>query len=144
MKHCRNISRLFFAIKCCKSCHPFKIRLLLIRGGFRVGAGGAPFFCNHLFEELQTALTDVKMIINNAPLTYFYPNTIKTCLTANHLLFDRQLLYYSNTKSTVVRNLTVFSSTTYKINRISNHFWDRWRHEYKVNLRETQRTSKLN
>ena len=27
---------------------------------------------------------------------------------------------------------------------MSNHFLDRWRHEYVVNLRETQRTSKLN
>ena len=30
------------------------------------------------------------------------------------------------------------------INRISNHFWDRWGYEYVVNLCETQRTSKLN
>ena len=34
--------------------------------------------------------------------------------------------------------------TTDKINRISNHFLGRWRHGYVVNLRETQRTSKLN
>ena len=86
-----------------------------------------PFFCNHLsfwdhFEELQTVLIKVKLIINNAPLTYVYPNTIKTYLTPNHLLFGRQLLCYSNTTSTVVRNLTVLSSTTDKINRISNHF----------------------
>ena len=27
---------------------------------------------------------------------------------------------------------------------MSNHFLDRWRHEYVVNLRETQQTSKLN
>ena len=59
------------------------------------------------------------------PLTYVYSNTIKTCLTPNHLLFDRQLLYFSNTTSTVVRNLTVLSSTADKINRISNHFLDR-------------------
>ena len=102
-----------------------------------------PFFCNH-FEELQTVLIEVKLIINNAPLTYVYPNTIKTCLTLNHLLFGRQLLYYYNTTSTVVRNLTVLSSTADKINRINNHFWDRWRHECVVNLCETQRTSKLN
>ena len=101
------------------------------------------FFCNH-FEELQTVLFEVELIINNAPLTYVYPNTIETCLTPNHLLFGRQLLYSSNTTSTVVRNLTVLSSTTDKINRISNHFLDRWRHVYVVNLRETQRTSKLN
>ena len=104
---------------------------------------GYLFFCDH-FEELQTVLIKVKLIINNAPLTYVYPNTIKTYLTPNHLLFGRQLLCYSNTTSTVVRNLTVLSSTTDKINRISNHFWHRWRHEYVVNLRETQQASKLN
>ena len=79
-------------------------------------------FCNH-FEELQTVLLEVELIINNIPLTYVYPNTIKTCFTTNHLLFSRQLLYSSNTTSTVVRNLTVLSSTTDKINRISNYFW---------------------
>ena len=111
--------------------------------------GARPLFCNSLlfcnhFDELQTVLIEVKLITNNATLTYVYPNTIKTCLTLNHLLFGRQLLYYSNTTSTVVRNLTVLSSTTDKINRISNHFWHRWRHEYVVNLCETQRASKLN
>ena len=87
---------------------------------------------------------EVKLVISNAPLSYVYPNTIKIYLAPNHLLFDRQLLCYSNTTSTVVRNLTVLSSTTDKINRISNHFWHRWRHEYVVNLCETQRASKLN
>ena len=42
------------------------------------------FFCSH-FEELQTVLFEVELIINNAPLTYIYPNTIKTFLTPNHL-----------------------------------------------------------
>ena len=119
--------------------------MLKSRDGFRGGGGwqAAPCFCNH-FEELQTVLIEVKLIINNAPLTYVYPNTIKTCLTLNHLLFGRQLLYYSNTTSTVVRNLTLLSSTNDKRNRMSSHFWHRWRHEYIVNLREAQRTSKLN
>ena len=81
-----------------------------------------PSFYNHLlfsehFEELQTVLLiQVELIINNASLTYVYPNTIETCLTPNHLLFGRQL-YSSDTASTD------------KINRTSNHFWDRWRHE---------------
>ena len=105
--------------------------------------GNQLFLYNH-FEELKTALIDVKLIINNAPLTYVYQNIIKTSLTPNHLFFGRQLLYYSNTTSTVVRNLAVLSRTTDKINRISNDFWHRWRHEYVVNLRETEQTSKLN
>ena len=84
---------------------------------------------------------EVELIINNAPLTYVYQDTIETSLALNYLLFGRQLLYST---STVVTNLTVLSGTTDQINRISNRFWDKWRHEYVVNLRETQRTSKLN
>ena len=96
-------------------------------GEFRRGAHPTTFFCNHLFfcgnfEELQTVLIEVKLIINNAPLRHVYPNTIKTYLTPNHLLFDRQLLCYSNTTLTVVRTLTVLSSITDKIDHISNHF----------------------
>ena len=81
----------------------------------------SPAFCNR-FEELKTVLFKVDPIINNTPLIYVYTNTIETCLTPNHLLFDRQLLYFSNTTSTVATNLTVLSSTTDKLNRISNLF----------------------
>ena len=45
------------------------------------------FFCSH-FEELQTMLFKVELIITNKPLTYVYPNTIET---PYHLLFGRQL-----------------------------------------------------
>ena len=123
------------------------------RGGFRGGRGGRAsslffaitccFFCNH-FEELQTVSFEVELIIDNALLAYVYPNIIKTCLTPNHLLFCRQLLYYSNATSNVGRNLTSPASTTDTIYNISNHFCDRWRHEFLVNLRETQRTPKFN
>ena len=53
------------------------------------------FFCKH-FKELLTVLFEVELIIDSAPLTYVYPNTIETCLTSNHLLFGWQLLYSSN------------------------------------------------
>ena len=71
------------------------------------------FFCNH-FEELHVVFIEVKLIINNSPLTYVYPNTIKIYLTPKHLLFGRELLYFSNT-SPVIRNLTIVSSTANKI-----------------------------
>ena len=54
----------------------------------RGSVGGAcpppPIFCNY-FEELQTMLFTVELIINNAPLTYVYLNTLETCLTPNYL-----------------------------------------------------------
>ena len=66
-------------------------------------ARALPIFCNH-FEELQTVLFEVELIINNAPLIYVHPNTIETCYAPNmellqfhapnYFLFDRQLLYY--------------------------------------------------
>ena len=79
------------------------------------------FFFNH-YGQLQTVLFKVELIINNAPLTYVYSDTIETCLTPNHFLSGRELLNSSNATSTVVRNLTVLSSITDKINHISNYF----------------------
>ena len=68
-------------------------------------------------------LFEVEQIINNAPLTYVYPNDIETCLTPDHLLFGKQSLYSSNTTLTLIRNLTVISSTTDKINSIIIIIW---------------------
>ena len=120
------------------------------------GEHALPIFYNHLFFFFflsfflffAITLENYKLYWScidyyNVPRTFVYPNLIQICLTHNHLLFGRQLLYSCNRTSTVVTNLTVLSSITDKINRISNHFWDRWRNENVVNLRETQRTSKL-
>ena len=92
-----------------------------VQGRERGGHGGPapPIFRRYLFilnssEELQTLLFQVELVINNALLTCVYSNTIKTCLTLNHLLFDRQLLYSSNTTSVGVRNIAILSSTAGK------------------------------
>ena len=66
-------------------------------------AQAVAIFCNH-FGELAIALFEVELIINNAPLTCVYPSTIETCLTFNHFLFAKQLLYSSNTTSSVATN----------------------------------------
>ena len=71
----------------------FRLFAFVAEAHFAGGTGGArPVFCNQLFfcihfEELKNVLIEVKLIINNAPLTYFCQNTIKTCLTPNNLLF---------------------------------------------------------
>ena len=93
------------------TCHPYFLQPIVS-------------FCNH-FEALQIVLSEVELIINNARLTYVYTNTIEKYLTPNHLLYGRKLLYSSNTTSTVVRSLTVISSTTDKINCINNHYLNR-------------------
>ena len=94
----------------------FEINFILLQrqiyGGEMRGASPS-FFCNH-FQELQIVLPEVELINNNAPLINVYSNVIKTCLTPNYLLFSRQLLYSFNAASTVVRNLTVLSSTKFR------------------------------
>ena len=50
-------------------------------------------FFRDRFAELQTVFIEIKLIVYDALLTYLYPNSIKTYLTPNHLLFGRQLHY---------------------------------------------------
>ena len=96
------------------------------RGGFREwhrGPRALSIFCNHLFfcnnfEEVQTALFEVKLITNNAPSTYAYPNTIETCYTQSFVICLTVIIFF-NTSSTVLRNVTVLLSTTDKMNRFS-------------------------
>ena len=82
---------------------------------------------------------EVKLIINNSALTCVIPDTIKTFLSPKHLLFGYLADNYPTITPRVFHvftNLTILSRTTDKIKGIINHFWDRWRHEYVVNLRE--------
>ena len=74
--------------------------------------GCPPYYLQSLvfLQSLQNVLFKVKLVINNAPLTYVYPNTVETYLTAIHLLLGRQLSNSFNTTSAVVKNLTVPSS----------------------------------
>ena len=89
-----NRSRTLLVEEFLNKIRPYLKDIINNRGRFRgEGAQGMrplffaiPFFfifCNH-FEELQTVLFEVELIIDNAPLTYVCPNTIETCLTPNH------------------------------------------------------------
>ena len=89
------------------------------------------------FEEMQTVLVEVEQILNNRPLTYAYPNDLECCLTPNHLLYGRNLPYTATNKSPI--NVIFDEHSAEKVTRVINHFWNRWRNEYVVNLRESQK-----
>lgn len=42
--------------------------------------------CRLYFEQMQTVLFEVKAILNNRPLTYYYEGDIEECFKPNHLL----------------------------------------------------------
>lgn len=92
------------------------------------------------FEEMQTVLYEIECILNNRPLTYEYPTEFESCLSPNHMLFGRRLNLSSNSttlKSHEELNLAHHST---KISQIIEHFWNRWRKEYVVNLRDSHRS----
>ena len=77
-------------------------RLEPLRGGFRGGKSGHAASLFFAIALKNYKLCSLKLIMNNVPLTYVYLSATKTCLTPNHLLFGRQLLYCSNTALTVL------------------------------------------
>ena len=89
------------------------------------------------YEQLQTILFEIETIINNnRSITYFYDNESESCLMPNHLLFRLSLLLPNpSTTDLSYPNPNPIIKPT-KLQNIINHFWDRWRKEYLVNLRE--------
>ena len=64
--------------------------------------------------------------------------------TQSFVICQTAIIFFQHNNNCSYESNRSLSSTTGKINRISNHFLDRWRYENVVNLRETQRTSKSN
>ena len=91
------------------------------------------------FEELSTLFFQIEQIINNRPLTYVYPSNIETCVTPNHLLFGRRLESNSHSSQSLDPSSHLVISS-HHIQTILSHFWDRWRHEYLSQLRESHKS----
>ena len=87
------------------------------------------------YEELQTILYEVEQIINNRPITYYYSDNEEECLTPNHLLYGRTL----NNSNLLSEETTKVLIDSNKLENLITHFWDRWRKEYVLNLREYQK-----
>ena len=73
---------------------------------------------------------------------YVYTDELESCATPNNLLFGRNLKQNSIHTSPVSYHPWDITEHNDNINAILDHFWDRWRWEYVVNLRETHRPLK--
>ena len=90
------------------------------------------------FEELQTLLFEIEAILNNRPLTYQYPTDLQSCLSPNHLLFGRSLQLSSIQSSPLSINVD-FVEYSKRVKTIIDRFWNQWRNEYLLDLRETHK-----
>lgn len=92
------------------------------------------------FEELATVLTEIEAVVNSRPLTFVESDIGEPCaLTPADLLIGRRLTHVP-TKSDSGNATTTCSRTDavrrYRYReRLTEHFWARWRREYLLQLR---------
>ena len=95
------------------------------------------------YEELSTTLVEVEAVLNSRPLTYVY-DEFEEPLTPSHLVIGRRILSMpsKNYSINVPHTQQLLSRRAKFLQRILDHFWNRWRSEYLTQLREQHRGSK--
>ena len=95
------------------------------------------------YDELETVLIEAENIINNRPLSYIDTDTTEEIITPNHLIFGRSLPIASNESSQIPidsRNRSFKRRVLYR-QKVLRDFRNRWKKEYLVNLRQSERVS---
>ena len=87
------------------------------------------------FIELQTVLLEIEVILNSRPLCTLYDDDLDEPLTPNHLLFGRKLAQHNIQHAEYEVNLNIGEKRARHIEMLVEHFWERWRKEYVVSLR---------
>ena len=95
------------------------------------------------YDELSTTLVEVEAVLNSRPLTYVC-DEFEEPLTPSRLIIGRRILsmpskYYS---IAVAHTQQALSRRARFLQRILDHFWNRWQAEYLTQLRERHRCSK--
>ena len=90
------------------------------------------------YEELLTVLIEIEGVLNSRPLTYVYDDDLQP-LTPSQLVIGRRLLTNPNsviTETEQIQDRRVITKREKHLQKILNHFWNRWRREYVTELRE--------
>ena len=90
-------------------------------------------------EELQTTLAEIEAVLNSRPLTYSSAEDISTVITPSHLVNWKRLIslpHEATFKVTGAENSRseIMQRQDY-VNRLLQHFHNRWRKEYLTELR---------
>eukprot|EP00794_Sanderia_malayensis_P015458 gene15458-biopygen12863 len=102
------------------------------------------------FDELNTVLSEIENTLNSRPLTYSYDEIEGQVLTPSHLMFGHRLstlsegieIGESDDEEDYAGNSNTVNSRFLYLTRKLTHFWNRWRKEYLVDLRERHRQKK--
>ena len=96
------------------------------------------------YDELQTTLVEVEVVLNSRPHTYISPEDLDEPLTPSHLLTGQQLMslpdhLYTTFEADNEDETCLLNSRLKYLNRLLDGFWTRWRREYLLELREAHR-----
>ena len=100
--------------------------------------------------ELYTLVIEIEGTLNNRPLTYLSADEFDKALTPNNLICGRRLqqLPDLNNNYCTEEDCTEEDLSPDNLNRrrqylakLLHHWWNRWKHEYLVDLRETHNLS---
>ena len=94
------------------------------------------------FDELATVVTELECILNSRPLSYMYDELGGEVLSPSHLFVGRRLLSLPSGNNIHPKFLEhdgeyTFNKRFLHLTQILSHFWNRWRTEYIMDLRET-------
>ena len=95
-------------------------------------------------DELSTALTEVKAIVNSRPLSYLLNKDVEEPLTPSHFLTGHRVLYLPNGTGVTADNIDedfilsseYFNARVQRLTRTLEDYWIRLREEYFLQLRE--------
>ena len=96
-------------------------------------------------DELTTAITEVEMIVNSRPLTYVSTEDTEEPITPSHLITGRRLMslpdgpYNRDIDDDAVIEHSTLTKRMIHLNKVLDHFWNRWNKEYLLELRDAHR-----
>ena len=94
-------------------------------------------------DELLTAIIEVEMVLNSRPLSLTSSDDLDEPLTPSHLMVGCRLMSLSDYSSLDTDDFEVSQDALTRrakyFNVTINRFWERWRREYLVELREAHR-----
>ena len=101
-----------------------------------------------MYDELVTVVTEIEMILNSRPLSFVSSEDLDEPLTPSHLLTGHRLLCLPDPPPDVDPDYggtsVELSLRARYLNTLLDHYWQRWKREYLLELREQHLTSRKN
>ena len=97
------------------------------------------------WDELWTAVVEAEAVINSRPLTYIMNDDTEEPLTPSHLLTGRRILSLPDhlcqdmEEEEFEVGTDLLTRRARHLNSVLNRFWERWKREYLLELRESHR-----